>query len=267
MARCSRKACVDWGVAATTRTILVAGATGYIGVAVCNRLAKGGYSLLLTARDAAKLQALLDDLMVVGPAIHSWISADMSRKSIRLFAEELAKRNIVLDGVVLIPPQPHRPDAQLPSRNTWHKLFQNCFVGPLAMLKAAIATMKPDPANGRIPKIVIIPGISQMLRSAWLEEAKSLAQMLRERSIHINTLSLSGMVTPWYKASPQRRAGTASVRLERRLEQHGDPDEVGIAVETLLSAFFDQMTGLEIQHTGSASAGGKESEPRPLQPH
>jgi 3-oxoacyl-[acyl-carrier protein] reductase len=135
------------------------------------------------------------------------------------------------------------------------------------MLKAAIATMKPDPANGRIPKIVIIPGISQMLRSAWLEEAKSLALMLGERGIHINTLSLRGIVAPWYKASPQRRAGAASVRLERRLEQHGDPDEVGIAVETLLSAFFDQMTGLEIQHAGSASANGKESEPRPLQPH
>ena len=43
---------------AVPRTILVTGATGGIGLAVCDRLSKGGASLLLAARDVPKLQSL-----------------------------------------------------------------------------------------------------------------------------------------------------------------------------------------------------------------
>ena len=56
------------------KTILVTGATGGIGLAVCDRLAKGGATLLLAARDAAKLQALCERLPINGPDRHAWIA-------------------------------------------------------------------------------------------------------------------------------------------------------------------------------------------------
>ena len=51
-----------------SRTVLLTGATGGIGLAVSTRLAKAGYSLVLAARDAGKLRALCADLTSMFPA-------------------------------------------------------------------------------------------------------------------------------------------------------------------------------------------------------
>jgi len=66
-----------------------------------------------------------------------------SDASVDAFAEELRRGAVVLDGVVLMPPQPHSTNEALPSNQTWRDIFQTSFVGPLALLKAAISTMRP----------------------------------------------------------------------------------------------------------------------------
>ena len=60
-------------------TILVTGATGGIGLAVCDRLARGGASLLLAACDVDKLQSLCAQLPHSNSGGHQWISVDMTR--------------------------------------------------------------------------------------------------------------------------------------------------------------------------------------------
>jgi NADP-dependent 3-hydroxy acid dehydrogenase YdfG len=47
------------------RAILVTGASGGIGRAVCTRLAQAGHSLVLAARDETRLRALCDHLSSV----------------------------------------------------------------------------------------------------------------------------------------------------------------------------------------------------------
>lgn len=253
------------------RTILVTGATGGIGLAVSNKLAGSGYSLVLAARDTGKLQLLCAELPVEGLAAHSWIAVDMTRDdSVQQFADELTARNVILDGAVLMPPQDPPTNDPLPSSENWREILQNSFVGPLSLLKAAIATMKPDPANGKRSKIVIISGISSaqvlghyassnVLRCAWLAEAKTLAFALGDRGIHVNTLSLGGTLTPKYAASLGKRAAAAGITYAQRMDEetsnvplrkYGAPDEVANAVEGLLSPFSDHMTGLNILHDG-----------------
>ena len=168
-------------------TILVTGATGGIGLAVCDRLAKAGNKLVLAARDRERLKSLCADLSQRYRGAYSWISVDMTRDdSVQTFAEELTSRNLCLDGVVLMPPQDPPTNDPLPSSERWREVLQNSFVGPLSLLKATIATMRADPAHGRRSKIVIISGISSaqvlghyassnVLRCAWLAEAKTLA--------------------------------------------------------------------------------------------
>jgi 3-oxoacyl-[acyl-carrier protein] reductase len=130
--------------------------------------------------------------------------------------------------------------------------------------------MRPDPANGRRAKIVIISGISSaqvlghyatsnVMRCAWLAEAKTLAFALGERGIHVNTLSLGGTLTPGYTTGLEKRAANAGMDFEQRLaeetsnvplKKYGKPEEVAVAVEGLLSSFSDHMTGLNIMHDG-----------------
>ena len=130
--------------------------------------------------------------------------------------------------------------------------------------------MTPDPAKGRRCKVVIISGISSaqvmgnyassnVVRCAWLAEAKTLAFALGNQGIHVNTLSLGGTLTPWYASSLEKRAATAGATFEQRLSEetsnvplrkYGTPDEVAGAVEGLLSTFSDHMTGLNVLHDG-----------------
>jgi 3-oxoacyl-[acyl-carrier protein] reductase len=169
-----------------------------------------------------------------------------------------------------MPPQPHATADPLPGNEAWREIFQGSFVGPLALLKAAIAAMRPDPASGRRCKIVVVSGISSaqvlghyatsnVIRCAWLAEAKTLAFALGERGIHVNTLSLGGTLSPWYVAGIERRAAAAGVSYDERLgeetanvplRKYGTPDEVALAVEGLLSSLSDHMTGLNILHDG-----------------
>ena len=100
---------------------------------------------------------------------------------------------------------------------------------------------------------------SNVIRLAWLAEAKTLAFALGERGIHVNTLSLGGTLSPWYQAAIGKRAAGAGISFEERLAEetanvplrkYGTPQEVAVAIEGLLSAFSDHLTGVNILHDG-----------------
>lgn len=252
-------------------TYLVTGASGGIGSAVCDRLAKSGHRLVLAARDTTKLSALEKQLVCASSKPHLVLELDMALiASIGQFAARLDERSIDLDGAIIMPPQPHRAGEPMPEPEVWRTLFEESFIGPLETLKVAIGRMKPDPAKGHRCKVVIVSGISSaqvlshyatanVIRTAWVGEAKTLAFALGPRGIHVNTLSLGGTLSPWYRDSIAKRAAGAGVSFEDQLRQendnvplkkYGEPAEVAVAIEGLLSPFSDHMTGLNIMHDG-----------------
>jgi 3-oxoacyl-[acyl-carrier protein] reductase len=257
----------------TAEPVLLTGATGGIGVAVAERLASAGYPLVLAARNAEKLEALSAKLRTLSNGVgdYPWFSVDMAQDaSIASFASELSACDMRIKGVVLMPPQDPPTNDPLPPSDRWREILQCSFVGPLELLKVAIAAMKPNPANGMRCKVVIISGMSSVqvlghyassnvIRCAWLAEAKTLAFALGERGIHVNTLSLGGTLTPGYSASLERRAANAGVSFDERLAEetsniplrkYGTPKEVAVAVEALLSSFTDHITGINVLHDG-----------------
>lgn len=252
-------------------TYVVTGATGGIGSALCERLTKSGHRLILAARNTFNLAALQRQLAGVSKEPHAALELDMaSISSIRTFAVKLAELSIDLDGAIIMPPQPHRAGEPMPEPEVWRSLFEESFIGPLETLKVAIGRMKPDPSKGRRCKVVIVSGISSaqvlshyatanVIRTAWLGEAKTLAYALGPRGIHVNTLSLGGTLSPWYRDSIASRAATAGISFEEMLaretdnvplKKYAEPTEVAVAIEGLLSPFSDHMTGLNILHDG-----------------
>jgi len=253
------------------KTILVTGATGGIGKVVCQFLADNDYSLILAGRDVAKMEAACASLPSSNQGSFSFIQVDMSdEESVKSFGVQLRERNIALDGVVLMPPQLAPTKDCLPANDTWKQAFQTSFIGPLSLLKLAIESMRPDPSRAKRSKVVIISGVSSVqvlehyatsnvLRCAWLAEAKTLAFALGERGIHVNTLSLGGTLTDKYRSGIEKRASDAGVTFENRLaeetsnvslKKYGTPREVATVVETLLGPMSDHMTGQNLVHDG-----------------
>jgi len=252
-------------------TVLVTGATGGIGKAVCAELAAQGYSLILTARNAERLAKACDELREKYQGNFDFIACDMAdRASTDAFFPSLQKFNANLHGAVIMPPQIRRTEDCLPSATVWSDIFNGSFIGPLEVLKHAIATMKPRPQNGVRCKVVIISGLSSIhalenyatsntLRCAWRGQEKTLAIAYGPQGIHVNTLSLGGTLTEGYRNGIADRAAKAGISFEQRLaaetdnvplKKYGTPEEVAFSVATLLGPFTDHMTGQNIPHEG-----------------
>lgn len=252
-----------------TSVTLVTAATGGIGDALSRRLASAGRRLILVARRQEVLETLR--LSLKDPDWHYGLSLDMSQptEAAKLSAL-LSKFSLRLDHAVIMPPQPHSSADAMPKPAVWRDLFETSFIGPLEILKTAIAHMQPDPRVGRRSKIVIVSGISSaqvlshyatanVIRTAWVGQAKTLAFALGARGIHINTLSLGGTLSPWYRAGIAKRAESRGMTFDEGIRaetdnvplgKYGTPEEVANAIETLLGPFSDHMTGTNLMHDG-----------------
>ncbi|MEJ1161764.1 SDR family oxidoreductase [Prosthecomicrobium sp. N25] len=250
---------------------LVTGATGGMGVVLCRQLASAGHDLVMVGRRPAVMEALIADLKSCGQGSHSALEVDMAdRGSVARFAAALAGSDIALDGAVIMPPQPARTADPMPAPEAWDALFDGSFLGPLGVLKAAIGKMSPRPAAGVRAKVVIVSGISSVqvlshyatanvLRTAWLAQAKTLAFALGPQGIHVNTVSFGGTLTPHYLSLLQGRADAAGVALDELLAQdtenvplrkYGSAEEAARTIAMLLSEVSDHMTGLNLLQDG-----------------
>ncbi len=244
------------------KKILVTGAPGGIGTKLCEHLAAKGYDLILAARDLAKLNAQ----SVYLKSLHSGqefsaLQLDFSKPELMgLFFQSI--KNVTINGLVLMPPQPKFSSEHFLPLDQWEVLLQQCFLGPLEAVKHATELF---PKFGR-SKIVLISGISSaqvlshyaasnVIRLMWVAQAKTLAFALGPRGIHFNTLSLGGVRTAKYQQHLLEKAELRGVSFDDQmsaevsnvpLRKYASPEEVSVAVEGLLSDFSDHMTGLNI---------------------
>lgn len=242
------------------KTILVTGPTGGIGPSICAHLAEKGYDLILTARSEKKLSDLADDLKKKFSASVKCIPSDFSQPE--SFAEVVKLVSNGLHGLIIMPPQMPPTEQCLPEDSVWEKLFKQSFIGPTALIRELIPALKKP---GR-SKVVLISGISSaqvlshyatsnVLRTAWLGQAKTLAHAYGPDGIHFNTLSLGGIMTDRFinklKENEKKGEGTFEEQMKEEvwnvpLRKYAAPLEVAKAVEGLLSEFSDHITGMNI---------------------
>ena len=119
-------------------------------------------------------------------------------------------------------------------------------------------------------KVVIISGISSkqvlshyatsnVLRTMWVGQAKTMASALGDKRIHVNTLSLGGVLTEKYSNRLEDKAKENNRSFEEQmdaevdnvpLKKYASTHDVALAVEGLLSPFTDHISGVNITCDG-----------------
>jgi 3-oxoacyl-[acyl-carrier protein] reductase len=247
-------------MAQNKKRILVTGSTGGVGRSLSLHLASIGYDLILTARTKEKLQNLKTEIDQKYKVVVEIVPSDFGSPD---SLNALVKTSEVgIDGIVLMPPQLDPTADCLPSNDTWEKIFKYSFINPVGLIRDLIPSLKIKPRA----KVVIVSGISSaqvlghyatsnVLRLAWLAQAKTLAHAYGPENIHFNTLSLGGVLTDEYMVELEQDAKDRGIGVEDLLKEqvsnvplrkYATPKEVAVALEGLLSPFCDHMSGLNI---------------------
>lgn len=238
------------------KTVLVTGATGEIGQCIARHLASQPIRMIIAARDAAQLNNLRNELKIPHAEIIP-IDFDYSKKNTYEKIGAMCQEG--LDGCVLIPPRIPATAECMPSDDEWINIFHRVFVQPLELFKTLrLCLMKANPS-----KVVVISGISSKvllsnyaangaIRAAWNAQIKAMAFEYGPQGIHINALSLGGVMTETFTQKVAQEAQQKDIpfsELMREktqnvpLQKYASLDDVAHAVDALLGPFTNHMTG------------------------
>lgn len=246
------------------KTTLITCATSGMGSAIAQSMSG---KLILTGRNHEKLGALCSGLKTPCEAVPLDFTCDESIEQ-AAFAISTHEK---LDQIVFIIPRIPPSSELFPDNETWQTLYQNFFIRPLSLIKYLVE-------NDRLnhgAKIVLISGLSSKnaltnystnncLRSAWLGQAKTMALVLGEKGISVNTLSLGGVMTESYTNKMHNKAQQNGVSFDQQiaeevsnipLKKYASVQDVVDAVNALLGPLSNHMTGQNILLDGGFFKG------------
>ena len=247
------------------RHILVTCATSHLGQGIIQHLSKQQYPLILLGRDEMTLKKIQHQAVKNGSKSVQIQSVNFSEKqSLDLFQKWLTKNPIDLQGTVIITPRPQLTDNLFPTTDEWQTMIQDCFVGPLDIIKSSL------PFYGHNGKLVVISGISSLqvmpehaafgtLRAMWLAHAKALSHQLGPQGLHVNTLSPGGILTDYMTSLIQKKAENNKTDFETQyaqstanvpLRKYASVSEIANIVAFFLSEQSDHITGTNIACDG-----------------
>ena len=223
---------------ARPRTVLVMGATGRLGVAIAHGLVKRGDDVVLTGRDAQKLEALAHDLASGGGPMPRFVAKDLlDDDAPTVIAKKVIEGGGIDDLVLACGPFPRTPieelkraDLELTMRvhAIAPLLLVNELAGELARREGSVVALSDGGVSRPYPNHVAYITAKGALQTGLRALAVELAPHVR-----LNMVALGIVADPEADADPLR---THRLAARSPLGRFGTPDDVVHAVIALLDS-------------------------------
>ncbi len=234
------------------KTILVTGASSGIGRSIALECSRMGASLLLTARNEARLQETLS--LLVGEC-HKYICADLTNEeSIQALVDQLP----VLDGVVHNAGMAGRMPCKMVKAERMHQLMAANIEGPVLLQKHLMKKKKLIQGGSIVfiaSRAPFAPAVGNAIyaasKGAILGYAKCLGLELAPQRIRVNSICPAMVWTELVaKDAEQTEGNYEELQKKYPLQRFGKPEDVAYLAVYLLSDASSWMTGSQLDITG-----------------
>jgi len=254
----------------TRKRALICGGSSGLGRAGATALVAGGAPVARVSRDAARLQAVADELNAMGPGKAAVVTADLADHEALMRAADLAEE--LLGGHIEIllnntgGPPPSGVSGLEPS--VWRDHFESMVLSVFRLTDRVLPRMRAA-GWGRILNVASITvvepsaalGVSNTLRASVAAWAKTLANEVGPDGVTVNTLLPGRIDTPRIARLDQATAERTGVTpQEARAEsvksipvgRIGATEEFGATAAFLASPLAAYVTGSLIRLDGGA---------------
>jgi NAD(P)-dependent dehydrogenase (short-subunit alcohol dehydrogenase family) len=242
-----------------SKTVLVTGGSSGIGLASALAFLAEGAKVIVTGRDRAALDRVVDEQSAALVAIQN----DASRvEDARSLAEDLISMGVRLDGVFLNAGVAKFASLDQVDQVLWDEIFDTNVKGPYFQVQALVPCMNEGASiviNGSINARIGMPNTSVYAASkaAVISLARTLSAELLPKGIRVNVLSPGPVTTPIYQKlgldASVLESTAASIKTQIPLGRFGTPEEIAATVLHLAATESAYIVGTEIVADGGMS--------------
>lgn len=248
------------------RVVIVTGAAGGIGRAICRAYVDSG---------AHVVSADLDDSGENLPAEVECYRCDTSsetdcERTVARTIETFGAIDILVNNAAIQPPDSYRPIDKLPTE-VWDRMVAINFTGYMLMAKYALRQMRKQGsgvvvniASGQAHRTAREVGTYGPIKSANVMQARQWGVEYAREGIRVVSVSPGAIDTPMVRASLEAQGGGAALANRHPLGRIGKPDEVAHTVLWLSSADASFITATDLEVDGGLGAFGAFAEPYPM---